>query len=964
MQLTRRNFLRASATLGGATASFNLMAASGAPRRPEKPWKLHNTQEYVNICCYCSGGCGTICSVRDGHLINLEGDPDHPCNLGGLCPKGAGMAGFRHIVTKDRRLVSHPHRLTRPKVRRPFSTEWEEISWAQAIDEIAHKIKKTRDENYIKEENGVTVNRCDGFATFGAAQLNNEEGWLLQKMTRALGSTQIDNQTRVCHSSTVAGLAPSFGRGSMTSHWSDFQNADVILTIGSNNVECHPLSSRWVHRAVDRGGKWIVVDPRFTRSAAQADIYSPIRPGTDIAFFGGLVYYIISKGLYQKEYIENYTNATYLLNKDYSFDVATGLFSGWNEKEASYSNKTWAYQVDHVEEWNTAPGGKYDWVKQPGVPEFKTPAHKVPKKDPTMQDPMCVLNVMKRHYSRYTIENVCKVTGQDPEVLELVYKTYAETGKPGKAGSILYALGQTQHHYGSQNCRAMCVVQLLLGNIGIAGGGINALRGEPNVQGSTDVACSSPDLPGYLAWPQTKHKTLADYLAMETYSDGYYTNKPKFMVSFLKEYFGENATVENDYLFDLLPKRNLKYNDTTMATFHHMDANRCKGYLVWGMNPCHSAANTKFVRQAMSHLDWLVVADWFETETASFWYAPDMDPTKIGTSVYMLPAALIYEKEGSINNSGRWLQWRQKAVEPMGQAKSDFEMIALIFSRIQELYRAEGGVNPDQVLKVNWNYRNPAGQWDVKTISHAMNGYDCKTGKLVPGYGALKADGSTACGIWIFSGFYNNNAARWDPMAQPCTRRSKKDPGGLGLYPEWSYAWPNNRRVLYNRASADAKGQPWRKDRMLVQWDGKKWVCNDVPDFTTAVKGEDGKMRPATPSEATAFFMTWEQTSRLFSYLMKDGPMPEHFEPFESPTKNLLHQGHDSSPCMLFADHKSAARGDASKYPIIATSYSLVEHWQSGTQTRNVPWILETQPAAFIEVSRELAADKCFKNGD
>lgn len=965
MQTSRRKFLKAGALFGGSSAAFNLMASGKSLAATNQPrlWKLHNTKEFVNICCYCSGGCGTICSVRDGHLINLEGDPDHPCNIGGLCPKGAGLAGLRNIVTKDRRLISHPHRLVRPKVRRPGSTEWEEISWAQAIDEMARAIKKTRDENYTATEDGVTVNRCDGIASFGAAQLNNEEGWLVQKFARSLGSTQIDNQTRVCHSSTVSGLAPSFGRGSMTSHWSDFQNSDVIMTIGSNNVENHPLSSRWVHRAVDRGATWIVVDPRFTRSAAQADMYAAIRPGTDIAFFGGLVNYILSNNLQQKEYVEHYTNATYLLDPNYKFNPEDGVFSGWDEAKKSYSNKTWSYQTEEVRPWSTEPGAAGAWVNDPGVPRFNPPALKVPKKDPTLRDPRCVLNVMKDHYSRYTIAKVSSVTGIDPEVLETVYKTYASTGAPDKSGSILYALGQTQHHYGAQNCRAMCVVQLLLGNIGVAGGGINALRGEPNVQGSTDIGASAPDAPGYLAWPIAQnHRNLAEWCSRETYPDGYYMNKPKFMVSLLKEWYGDNATVDNDYCFDLLPKRSLKRPDTTIATFHNMDNQSIKGYLVWGMNPAHSAANSKFVREAMSKLDWMIVADWFETETASFWKAPDMDPTKINTTVYMLPAALIYEKEGSINNSGRWIQWRQKAVEPLGQALSDFEILSRLFNRIQALYRKEGGVNPDQVTKVNWNYRNPEGKLDVKAVAHALNGYDWKTGRLLNSFADLKADGSTASGIWIFGGFYNNNDARWDPMAQPCTRRSKYDPSGLGLYSEWSFAWPANRRVLYNRASADPKGQPWNKKRMLVSWDGKKWVNNDVPDFAATAKNADGSVRQIAPNDK-AFFMTWEQGSRLFAYGMKDGPMPEHYEPFETPAKNGLN-GRQNSPMIAFADHPSTKRGDKAKFPIVATSYSLTEHWQSGTQTRNVPAINETQPAPFIEVSVELAKEKGFKNGD
>ena len=963
MHANRRTFLKASSLLGLASAAFNVQAANRLLPGQRLPWKLHDTKEFVNICCYCSGGCGTICSVRNGKVVNIEGDPDNPCNLGGLCPKGAALIGLLDIVDKKEKLVPHPYRLTQPLVRRPGSSNWEPIEWSQIINEIARSIKKTRDETYTTTEDGVTVNRCEGIASFGAAQLNNEEGWLVQKFARSLGVVQIDNQTRVCHSSTVSGLAPSFGRGSMTNLWSDFQNADVYLTIGSNNVENHPLSSRWVHRGVDKGAKWIVVDPRFNRTASQADIFAQIRPGTDIAFLGGMINYILKNKLYQEEYVKAYTNATYLINPEFGFDVASGLFTGWDDRDHQYVKGTWAYQTEKVVPWSEELGASGDWIHDAGVPKFNPPATKVPKKDPTLQDPQCVLNLMAKHYSRYTLEKVSEITGIKPNILELVYKTYAESGKPSKSGCILYALGQTQHHYGSQNCRILCVIQLLLGNMGVAGGGVNALRGEPNVQGSTDIGATMNNTPGYLTWPiAQQHPTLAAYLSKETYSDGYYTNKPKFLVSMLKEWYGDNATYENDYCYDLWPKRSIKHNDSTIPTFHYMMQGQCKGYLVWGMNPAHCEPNAKFARNALAKLDWMVVADWFPTETATFWQAPDMDPSKIKTTVYMLPAALIYEKEGSINNSNRWMQWRQKAAEPMGQAKSDFEILTRIFQRIRQLYMQEGGANPDQIVKVNWNYRNPSGQLDVKAASHALNGYDWKTGKLLNSYAQLKADGSTACGCWIFSGFYNNEEAKWDAMEQPCAARSLEDPSKLGLYPGWSFAWPNNRRILYNRASADTKGRPWNKDKMLVEWTGDRWIHNDVPDFVATVKEPNGSVRQVPPNNK-AFFMTWEQEARLFAPQMADGPFPEHYEPFESPTKNLLN-GRENSPTIQFSTLPGVNRGTAEEFPIVATSYSITEHWQSGTQTRNIPWLVEVQPRPFVEIGVDLAKEKGIKNGD
>lgn len=956
MEVSRRSFLKRGFLIGsGGVAGALSGVAVATQSATKKAYKLHNVQEVTNICCYCSGGCGTICSSRDGELINLEGDPDHPVNLGGLCPKGAAMWGLRNIVTEDRQVKNHPDRVLYPMVRRAGSKQWERLSWEQAVKEIARRIKKTRDASFVTEEDGVTVNRCDGIASLGAAQLNNEEGWLVQKFARSLGVTAIDNQTRVCHSSTVSGLAPSFGRGSMTSHWCDFANSDVIMSIGSNNVENHPLSSRWVERAQDKGATWIVIDPRYSRSAAQADIYARIRPGTDLAFYGGLINYILQNELYHKDYVINYTNAACLLRPDFKFDVDHGLFSGWDPETRRYDNESWGYDVDKKRIWNTDPGSGFAWVKDPGTPEFKTPDLKVLKRDETLSDPNCVINVMKRHYARYTPEMVVRVTGMDMDVMKKVWEVFAATGRPDKAGSILYALGQTQHTYGSQNCRAMCIVQLLLGNIGIAGGGINALRGEPNVQGSTDVGASSHQAPGYLSWPTgKKHPTLAQYLSTETYAAGYYSNKPKFWVSALREWFGDHATFENDYCYDLLPKISpkLDYGDySTIQSFNDMRDEKIKGYICWGMNPAHSTPNAKHARRAMAKLDWLVVADWFFTETALFWQAPDMKPEEINTEVFFLPAALIYEKIGSINNSGRWIQWREKAVEPPGECKSDFDIMMMLWAEIRRLYAAEGGACPDQVLKANFNYTID-GKPDLRALCWALNGYDVKTGRLLPGYGQLKADGSTACGIWIFSGYYNNNDARMDPMKQPMTRRSKSDPTGLGLFPEWSYAWPANRRILYNRASADAQGRPYNPNKVLVEWKDGKWLQNDVGDFVTA-KAPD----------TNAFFMTWEQQARLFAYPMVDGPLPEHFEPHEAPVKNLFN-GAGGNPCARFTQDPSVKRGNVKDFPYVVTTYSVVEHWQSGTQTRNIPWLNELIPCNFIEISEELAQEKGIKSGD
>ena len=771
----------------------------------------------------------------------------------------------------------------------------------------------------------------------------------------------------------------------MTSHWCDFQNSDVIMNIGSNSAENHPVSSRWLHKAHDNGAKWIVVDPRYTRTAEQADIYCPIRSGTDIAFFGGLYNYVVNNliepGLqeylatgkqdnYNFEYLLNYTNASYLLDPSFTFDPETGLFSGWDPEKKKYTNTTWHYQVESTSTWDTSANGTYSWAVAPGVPEFTPPTVEHPKKDMTLQDPMCVYQQFKKHYSRYDMDTVCSICGMDKETLELVYSTYASSAAPGKAGSILYALGQTQHTYGAQNTRAMSVCQLLLGNIGIPGGGLNALRGEPNVQGATDMGMLVNELPGYLKWPNdSARSSLRKWLEGETYSDGYYTNKPKFLVSFLKEWFGDAATVENDYGYDWLPKVPSSPDFTIMSTFELMDQGIIKGYFNWGMNPCHSAPNASFVRKSMAKLDWLVVADQVITESASFWKAPDMKPEEINTEVYFLPCALIYEKPGTIVNSGRWLQWRYQAVEPWEEAKPDYEMVDLIWKEICRLYQEEGGANPDPILKTKWDYYVD-GKIDPRPVAWALNGYnvagtDCNTTTdnpktdLLAGYSALKADGSTACAMWIYGGFWSNNDAPLDPAEQPIGRRDNSDAaGGFGLNTTWAYAWPNNRRILYNRASSDLNGKPWNADKPLCEWNGTKWVLNDAADFT-AVNGDT----PVPPNNK-AFFMLWEQNARLESYGMEDGPLPEHFEPFETPVDSNLLNGSLNNPCMKFAENESTKHGSVEEYPIVATTYSVTEQWQTGGQSRSCPALVEAMPTQFIEISEELAGEKGISSGD
>lgn len=752
----------------------------------------------------------------------------------------------------------------------------------------------------------------------------------------------------------------------MTTHWCDFQNADVVMNIGSNSVENHPLSSRWIHKAHERGAKWVVVDPRYTRTAEMADIYCPIRSGTDIAFYGGLFKYIIDNDLWQHEYVLNYTNASYLLDPAFEFDPETGLYSGWDEETRSYDNHTWHYQVESEEEWDTSASGAYAWVKQPGVPAFTPPVDEHVKRDLTLTDPMCVFQQVKKHYERYDMDTVTKVCGMSKEQLELVYKTFASTGAPDKSGVILYALGQTQHSYGGQNIRSMAMLQLLLGNVGVPGGGVAALRGEPNVQGATDMGMMVDEHPAYLKWPNTTDRSsLRKWMESQTYSDGYYSNKPKFIVSSLKEFFGKHATVENDYGYDWWPKPPAETDFTIIDSFELMRKHVIQGYFAWGMNPAHSAPNASNVLKGLNSLDWMVCVDWKPTETGTAWKAPGVDSSKVDTTVYFLPAALIYEKHGVILNSGRWLQHRYQAVKPDGLAKPDYEIVDLVFSAVRRLYQEEGGTCPDPVLNTKWDYYVD-GKADPIPVMWALNGYrvdtsDFSTGKvdLLKSPNEVKADGSTATPMWIYAGAWSNADAPLDPSAQPLGRRDNEDKSGVGLYSNWAWCWPSNRRILYNRASSDMNGKPWNPKKKLNEWNGTDWEQVDVADFIV----KDAAGNPVPPNDK-AFMMLWEQNARIESYGMVDGPLPEHYEPFETPLDKNPFNGSINNPMIAFAKLASTKHGKADEYPIVATTYSVTEMWQSGTQTRMSPALVEAMPRQFIELSAELADEKGIHNGD
>ncbi len=729
----------------------------------------------------------------------------------------------------------------------------------------------------------------------------------------------------------------------MTNHWIDIRNSDVILITGSNAAENHPISFKWVMEAVAKGAKLISVDPRFTRTSARAHTYAPIRSGSDIAFLNGMMNYIFANKRYDEFYIQNYTNAPFLVNGKFKMPgELDGLFSGYDESKRKYNKSTWSFQTD---------------------------ASGVIKKDMTFSDKSSVFQLLKKHVSRYTPDMVSSITGMPKDKMIEIYDAYTATSEVGKSATIMYAMGWTQHTVGTQNIRAMAMIQLMLGNIGVAGGGVNALRGESNVQGSTDHCLLWHILPGYLKTPRASNTSLTAYnkkwtpTTKEPQSANWWGNYPKYSVSLLKAHYGANATKANDFGYDWLPKVDDGVNYSWLMIFDEMMKGNFKGFFAWGQNPACSGANANKNRKAMGKLDWLVNVNLFDNETGSFWRGPGMKPEDIMTEVFELPCATSVEKEGSITNSGRWAQWRYKAVDAPGQAKSDSWIMNALHNRVKQLYVAEGGAFPDPVTKLSWDYgmKAPDGyihdELDIHEVAKEINGRftedtevkgkKFKKGDLVPTFGWLQADGTTSSGNWLYCQSYN---ASGNNMA----RRGKADPSGVGLYPNWSWAWPVNRRIVYNRASVDENGKPRAPHKPVIWYTGGKWK-GDVPD---------GGWPPLSNKAKTkkAFIMKPHGVASIFGPGRADGPFPEHYEPLECPIEgNPLH-GTRINPAAKIFDDEFASNDE--RFPYVASTYRLGEHWQTGVMTRHQPWALEMQPQNFCELSKELARELGIRNGE
>ena len=937
MALGRRQFFKLCTAGAAAATTVSLgFAPAVANASQSRQYKLLRAKETRNNCTYCSVGCGILMySLGDGaknakaRIFHIEGDPDHPVSRGSLCPKGAGLVDYIHSE----------QRLLYPEYRAPGSDTWQRITWDHAIERIARLMKADRDANFIeKNAQGVTVNRWLSTGMLCSSAASSETGSLDQRFTRALGILGTDSQARVCHAPTVSALAPTFGRGAMTNNWVDIKNANVVLIMGGNPAEAHPVGFKWVIEAkIRNGAKVIVVDPRFNRSAAVADIYSPIRAGSDVTVLMGVVNYLISHDKVHHEYVRHYTNASLIVREDYHFD--DGLFSGYDASKRSYDRSSWTYELD-----------------EKGYA----------RRDLSLQHPRCVWNLLKAHVSRYTPEMVTSVCGTPKDDFLQICAILGATSVPDKTATFLYALGWTHHTNGAQMIRGSGMIQLLLGNIGMAGGGVNALRGHSNIQGYTDLGLLSLRLPGYMNLPSDEQTTLATYLKQTTPTAlledqvNYYKHTPKFFVSLMKSLWGDKATRENDWGFDWLPKWDDSYDVLNFS--NRMYEGKVNGYIAQGFNPIAAFPDKNKAQAALARLKFLVIIDPLATETSSFWQnhgeQHDVDTAAIQTEVFRLPSSCFAEEDGSIVNSGRWLQWHWAGAAPPGEAWHDGKILGHLFMKLRELYAAEGGANPAPILNMAWDYADP---FDPKPeeVAKESNGraladlHDeqgnliLRKGQLLNDFSQLRDDGSTQCFNWIFAG-------SWTEQGNQMARRDNAD-SGLGCTPGWAWAWPQNRRILYNRASADPQGQPWDPKRKLIGWDGTRWSGIDVPDFAvTAAPG--GKVNP--------FIMLPEGLGRLFSVgAMNDGPFPEHYEPTESPlAHNPLHPQVTYSPTARLYEHDRQRMGSREEFPYVATTYSITELFRHWTKHARLNAII--QPEQFIEIGEKLAADKGIVQGD
>src|SRR4051794_25282054 len=791
-----------------------------------------------SVCPYCAVGCAQKVYVKDEKVVQIEGNPDSPISRGRLCPKGSA----------SKQLVTGPHRVDKVLYRAPYATDWSELDLSTAMEMVADRVLDARRKGWQDtDEKGNTVRRTMGIASLGGATLDNEENYLIKKLFTALGAVQIENQARVCHSSTVAALGTSFGRGGSTTFMQDLQHSDCILIEGSNFAECHPVGFQWVMEAKARGATVIHVDPRFTRTSAVSDLHVPIRAGSDVAFLGGLINHVLTEDKWFHDYVVNYTNAPVLINEDFKdTEELDGYFSGFQPDTRSYDTSTWQYEGMTVQ---AASGKREDQYDQRVSDEHAQSTAKGeshgsggaalsgdgPKLDPTLQDPRCVFQILKRHYARYTPEMVEQVCGIDQPTFRRVCELVTENSNRDRTTALAYAVGWTQHTTGSQVIRAASVLQLLLGNIGRPGGGIMALRGHASIQGSSDIPTLYNLLPGYLPMPHAHaHEDFNAYIEGEAADTGFWGNMRSYAVSLFKAYWGDAAQADNDWCFDYLPR--LTGSHGTYDTVNEQLDGRGKGYFLLGENPAVGSANGRAQRLGMANLEWLVVRDFDLIESATWWkVGPEIQTGElrtedIETEVFFFPAAAHTEKDGTFTNTNRWLQWHWAAVEPKGDARSDLWFMYHLGRRIRERLADSTDEMDRPVLDLTWEYLTHSGHQEpsAEAVLAEINGWGPDRTPL-SAYTELKDDGSTACGCWIYCGCYSGGT-NMPARKKPWTEQDWIAEG-------WAGPSPAIRRDRSSGEGAGPDGRRCGRHGALVGWAAEqgRWTGHDGPGFTPAL---------------------------------------------------------------------------------------------------------------------------------
>lgn len=947
MEITRREFLKISAAgaAGIVSASARGAFAQTGAEAPETahlrgfPRKIGSFEFKYAVCPFCSVGCNLVMYLREDQIAHLEADTESPINgdpawaragkllRSNLCPKA--LAGW-HMVQRGTK------RIENVQIRKSGSSIWTDSDYPSAVKALAERIAKTRDKTFVSRKDDKTVNRCEGIAFIGGTSLPNEVCYLTSKLFRSLGLVYMDCEARDTAAPATLALKETFGRPGGTNPFSDIKNAKAVLIVGANPASETPVAMRWAFDASDKNGaKIICVDPRLTQTAAKAHIHARIRPGTDLALIAGIIRYVLQEPKYTKHYVLQHTDASFVLDKDFccASDIE-GVFSGLDADKHEYDRSSWRYKLD---------------------------SKGVPVSDETLSEPRTVLNVLKKHFQRYEPDTVCRITGLRLSVLEDICKTFCETGSPGSSGVVLFGRGVMQQAQSTQIIRALAILQLLLGNIGVPGGGLIPLYPEGNAQGAADFGLLWEFLPGYLAVPKESDATLKDYIERCTpkTNDATSFNKMKYhnsyIVSLLKAFYGNEAASDNDFCFGYLPKVEEENDYSCNAIFEAIEEGKIKGLIVFGENPA-LGPNGVVRRKALSKLEWLAVVDSFENETASFWKAPRENLAGSKTEVFLFPATMVGEHSGSFTNCTRWVQWQERALVSIPAARKDgLTLLSDLASSLKSIY-SSGGEFPDPINHLTWEYTTEEGP-KAELVMWEIAGQDVKSGSSVKNRRSLDSDdqlapdGSTSAGNFLYCGCAKRE------IQDRRRRYASQDPGDVGIYREWAFAWPNNIRVMFNRAGVDSRtGKPWNASLFIASFTARTWVAKDVLDGPPDI----------APETIKPFVALAEGVGKLFVPTLLDGPIPEYYEPLETVAGNILPGNRQLSPIQKVRPSDSVAlfeKGKEKAFPVIAVTFGLAEYYLQSVGTRSIAITKELTPVVFVEIGRKLAAQLGVSTG-